>query len=307
MKNIFKNLKYAFVALAFVACETENNVIDDVFASVENGAFLRLVTTDGSSINKADTSSAASITYEFDGVDPSLLSSIEFTISFVDRDDADGVEESVGPVPFGSATAADLSPSQFGKPSGVKSYTLAEALSTLGLSVEQINGGDRFQLGMTATLTDGRSFGPGQANGNVSAVGGYYSSPYVFTSSVVCLFPITPGQWTVRMYDSYGDGWQTGAEARGLRIVLADGSTFAEVGLCSFWDEDPYDCTDELSEGVATIDVPAGLGLVDWVIDGDVYNEISFEIESPSGNIVGSYGPGTAGVLPVNLCNEPVQ
>ena len=97
MKNIFKNLKYAFVALAFVACEAENNVIDDVFATVENGAFLRLVSTDGSSINKADTSSAASITYEFDGVDPSLLSSIEFTLSFVDRDDADGVEESVGP------------------------------------------------------------------------------------------------------------------------------------------------------------------------------------------------------------------
>ena len=42
MKNIIKNLKYAFVALAFVACETENNVIDDVFASVENGGFLKI-------------------------------------------------------------------------------------------------------------------------------------------------------------------------------------------------------------------------------------------------------------------------
>lgn len=39
MKNIFKNLKYAFVALALVACEAENNVIDDVFATVEMEPF----------------------------------------------------------------------------------------------------------------------------------------------------------------------------------------------------------------------------------------------------------------------------
>jgi len=311
MKNIFKNLKYAFVALALVACEAETNVIDDVFASIENGAFLRLTSTQGSSINKADLSSSVSVSYEFDGVDPSELSSIEFTLSFVDRDDEDGVDENAGPIAIGSVTAADLSPSQFGKPSGTISYNFGDALAALGLSADQVNGGDRFQLGMTAVLTDGRSFGPGQANGNVSAVGGYYSSPYVFTSSVVCLFPITPGTWTVNMADSYNDGWQTTVSGGGpgLQVVLSDGTVFAEVGLCSPYSAgSPYDCTAETGEGTTTIEVPAGLGIVDWYFPGDFWTEISFEIISPSGNVVGTYGPGTtAGNLPVNLCAEPVQ
>jgi hypothetical protein len=304
--------KYLSVILIFglTGCSSDDKVIDKVFDEVQTGAFLRLTSTSGSSLNKADTSSSASVSFEFDGQDPSTLERVDFTISFTDNDSEDGAEESVGPLPIGtSLTAGDFTTSSFGLPSASVSYTLAEALSALGLTADQINGGDRFSLGLTVTLTDGRTFGPGSANGNVAAVGGFYSSPYQFNSLVVCEFAPTPGDWIVSMEDTYGDGWQTttGNGGPGITITLNDGTVF-EVGLCTPYEANDYDCVDDLSAGTAIVTIPAGTTSAVWNFPGDFYGEIIFEITSPSGNVVGGGGPGyPAGPIPLNLCNEPVN
>ena len=54
-----------------------------------------------------------------------------------------------------------------------------------------LNGADTFVLEWTMNLTDGRSFSGEDVNGNVSAVGAFYSSPYSDTAPVVCLLPET--------------------------------------------------------------------------------------------------------------------
>lgn len=310
--------KYLSVLLVFglTACASDDKVIDKVFNEVQNGAFLRFVETSGNSMNKANTASSASVTFEYDGLDPSTMSSVAITISFTDNDSEDGVAESAGPVTLTTLSPSDFTTSEFGLPISSYEYTLAEALSALGLDADQINGGDVMTLGFNVTLTDGRTFGPGDANGNVSAIGGFYSSPYAYNSLIVCDFPPTPGVWTIDMVDTYGDGWQTndGSGGDGLTITLNDGTVF-EVGLCS-----PYgaaagtflgsgDCTpNDGSSGSATITIPAGATSAVWNFPGDAYGEIAFTITSPSGNVVGDFGTGTAaGTLALNLCNEPVN
>lgn len=304
MKNIFKYTLGVALALVLGACESEEKVVDFVFDNTVNGAFLRITDFSGTSINKGDTSSSASVTIEYAGQPDALLQNIEFTISY------SGVAGNKGPVALSTVTPDQMGTGQFGNLNTSYSYTLGDALAQLGMTANDITGGDRFQLGFTANLTDGRSYGPGDANGNIGAVGGWYSSPYALTSSVVCILPPTPGTWTIEMSDSYGDGWQTAnaSGGPGLQIIKADGTVFAEVGLCSPYADSSYDCIPEDYEATATIEIPAGIGLVDWYFPGDAYAEISIKITSPSGNVVGEYGPGTAaGNLALNLCNEPVQ
>jgi hypothetical protein len=304
MKALFKTLIYTLLAIFVVSCETEEKVIDYVFENTQNGAFLRITDFSGTSINKGDTSSSASVSIEYGGQDVSLLQDVTFSISY------SGQAGNKGPVDLSVVTPDQMGTGQYGNPTASYSYTLGQALSALGITANDITGGDRFSLGMTANLTDGRSYGPGDANGNIGAVGGWYSSPYVLTSSVVCILPPTPGTWTIEMADSYGDGWQTttGDGGPGLQVIKADGTVFAEVGLCTPYETAPFDCVDDYDSGTATIEIPAGIGLVDWYFPGDYWGEISIKITSPSGNVVGTYGPGTgAGNLALNLCNEPVQ
>lgn len=301
-KVIFKYLS-VFVAIAITGCSSDDKTIDKVFDEVQTGAFLRFVSTSGGALNKNDVSSSASVTFEFDGQDASMLSSVDVTITFIDNDDADGVQQSFGPVALGSISKSEFTTSSFGLPEASFSYTLAEALAAGGLTASEITGGDRFVLGFTVTLTDGRSFGPGSANGNVAAIGGFYSSPYAYTSLVVC--PPQPGVWTIEMVDTYGDGWQTatGGGGPGITFALNDGTVF-EVSLCSAYGPRP-DCTDDYNSGTTTVTVPVGTSSMVATFPGDYYGEIEFRITSPTGNVLADYATGSAaGPIDLDFCND---
>ena len=301
-KVIFKYLS-VFVAIAITGCSSDDKTIDKVFDEVQTGAFLRFVSTSGGALNKNDVSSSASVTFEFDGQDASMLSSVDATITFIDNDDTDGVQQSFGPIALGSISKSEFTTSSFGLPEASFSYTLAEALAAGGLTASEITGGDRFVLGFTVTLTDGRSFGPGSANGNVAAIGGFYSSPYAYTSLVVC--PPQPGVWTIEMVDTYGDGWQTatGGGGPGITFALNDGTVF-EVSLCSAYGPRPG-CTDDYNSGTATVTIPVGTSSMVATFPGDYYGEIEFRITSPTGNVLADYATGSAaGPIDLDFCND---
>lgn len=301
-KVIFKYLS-VFVAIAITGCSSDDKTIDKVFDEVQTGAFLRFVSTSGGALNKNDVSSSASVTFEFDGQDASMLSSVDATITFIDNDDADGVQQSFGPIALGSISKSEFTTSSFGLPEASFSYTLAEALAAGGLTASEITGGDRFILGFTVTLTDGRTFGPGSANGNVAAIGGFYSSPYAYTSLVVC--PPQPGVWTIEMVDTYGDGWQTatGGGGPGITFALNDGTVF-EVSLCSAYGPRPG-CTDDYNSGTTTVTIPVGTSSMVATFPGDYYGEIEFRITSPTGNVLADYATGSAaGPIDLDFCND---
>lgn len=303
MKKIIYKYLSVFLVIAVTGCSSDDKTIDKVFDEVQTGAFLRFVSTSGGALNKNDVSSSASVTFEFDGQDASLLSSVTATITFVDNDDTDGVQQSFGPISIGTVAKSEFTTSSFGYPEATVSYTLSDALAAGGLTAADITGGDRFILGLTVTLTDGRSFGPGDANGNVAAIGGFYSSPYSYTSLVVC--PPQPGVWTIDMIDTYGDGWQTatGGGGPGITFSLNDG-TVLEVSLCSAYGPRPG-CTDDYNEGTATVTIPAGTSSMVATFPGDYYGEIAFRITSPTGNVLADYEPGSAaGPIDLDFCND---
>jgi hypothetical protein len=289
MKNLFKYTLGIALALVLGACESEEKVVDFVFDNTVNGAFLRVLENDQIIVN-GDSSSTAGVSVEYAGQDDELLKNIEFSLSY------SGVAGNIGPVILSTVTPDQMGRGQFNNLKTDFFYTLGSALSALGLSLDETTGGDKITLDMRVNLTDGRTYGPGDANGNIGAIGGWYSSPYSSPASFVCVLP--SGEWKIDMVDTYGDGWQTttGGGGPGLQMLTAAGTVFAEVGLCSDYGGSEYNCTADSSSGSVTVNVPAGTEVVAWYFPGDYYGEIEYTITAPSG-IEAAVADGSIGIL----------
>ena len=172
--------KYLAVILIFglTGCSSDDKVIDRIFDEVETGAFLR-ITSSSATLDLNDPDSPFGVTVEFDGQDLSLLDRVEYGVTF------DG-ENATGSATLGSVVPEDFTPSSFGVPATDLSTTLGGALSAMGIDPADVLPTDALTMVWTAYLTDGRSYGPADANGNVAAVGGFYSSPYRIAAVFKC-------------------------------------------------------------------------------------------------------------------------
>jgi hypothetical protein len=149
--------------------------------------------------------------------------------------------------------------------------------------------GDSWVISYSMSLADGRTMVIGQK------------------TTVTFLCPPYPGDWSVVMHDSYGDGWQTndGSGGDGIQVTLDDG-TVLEVGLCNPYVASGFDCTPTNAagtDGTGTVTIPTGTITASWNFPGDQYGEISFEIYGPDGTQVYVSPQGAAGgILPIVLC-----
>ena len=140
--------------------------------------------------------------------------------------------------------------------------------------------------------------------------GEIFSSPFAYNALVIC--SPEPGDYTVDMHDSYGDGWQTNDGNSGDGITVDIDGTIVQIGMCSayaidFWlssadcmtPGDGYDATD-------TVTVPVGADSATWNFPGDQYGEISFEVYGPGGEelYIGAQGATPTGLLPITLCAQ---
>jgi hypothetical protein len=91
------------------------------------------------------------------------------------------------------------------------------------------------------------------------------------------------GNYTVKMVDTYGDGWQTSDGDSGAGITVSVDGVVQEVGMCSNWAPSPYVCTPGTTSAEATIVIPPGAQSVKWFFPGDWFGEIEFEILDPNG------------------------
>ena len=198
----------------------------------------------------------------------------------------------------------------FGRPEGGFSTTLGESLSAMGLTQDQIFGGDVVVFRLALNLTDGRTF---TNNARQTVLGGsFFRSPFQYNAQLVCELSEWPaGDWRVDMVDSFGDGWQTTTAngGPGLTVTLTDASgntTEQQVGLCTPYEDNTYDCLAEASAGTQNVVFPAGIVAADWFFPGDNWGEIGFTITSPNGNVVAEVaaGTGSAGSVALNLCRE---
>lgn len=299
-KNIHTKVLTLIMAIALIGCESDDKVIDQVFEGVDTETpFLRIVNVEGTSLNIFDTSSEMTIDLEYQLIpnNPSLekLAGVDFFVSFNDNTD-DGVDNSAGPGALSSLSPADFTEEgTFGNMAATYSWTVQEAIDALGLSEDDLNGGDGFLVSWEMVLEDGTRVGPSDVSGDVAAVGGYYSAQYQLLSFLVCPPPTpSPGTWTIEMYDSYGDGWNGGS----LDIII-DG-----VAYNFFVSEE------EGSESIETFEVPSGSSSISIIYNSGAWDsEVTFEIISSTGaTIVDQPTPNPpTGLELIDTCDDSLD
>ena len=190
MKKFILILSIALSTSFFVACETEEKVIDFVFENTNNGAILRQVSGVGELDLFNPSGSNITVVLEYqDGLDSSVqnILGVDVTLDFVDKSNSANSKSGIS---FGAVTGWSADGSPFGLPRATFTYNFANALAAAGITAAQVDGGDIFRVNFNLSTTSG-NFGPSDANGNIGAVGGWYSSPYLYQNNVVCLLDET--------------------------------------------------------------------------------------------------------------------
>lgn len=286
MKNKKTYITLLMGAMIVLSC-SEEKLIDEVFKNVDRGLVLRTIATVGSGYDISDTSSPWGVTVEAqDAEDGKLLSEVRVFVSFVDNTIADGAPDlSTSEAALTTIPASSFTPGPFGFPRGDISATYAEAIAASGVALSDISGGDSFSFRLEGVMTDGRVY-TNNANGTVTG-GSFFSSPYAYVSTVVCPpTPPTPGEWTIEMVDSFGDGWNDAT-----LVVTIDGTATA------------YTMVDG-SALTVNFDVATGASVISIVYTaGDFDEEVSFKLFSANGSEILSLGPSpTVDTELLNYC-----
>ena len=311
-KQLNKIVLLLLSVVVLSSCESDDKAIDQVFDGVEYGAVLRNLGILNQSFSLSDPDSFFGITVEEQDEEyGALLDVVNVYTTYTDNN-GNGNSQSEALVK--TYTAADFTIGEKGLPVTDIMVTLNEASSAAG--VPNYGVGDNYVMRLELVLTDGRTFSSSSTSGSLQ--GSYFSSPFAWGVPILCQ-PID-GDYLVDMQDSFGDGWQTdaGNGGSGLKAVLtlADGSeSIVEVGMCSPYGGDNIGSSMDPNEGIctgpastnfygatATVTIPAGTQLAVWQWPGDQYEEISFQIYGPDGNLIlNAVNPG-AGQLDVLNC-----
>ncbi|NLP58774.1 hypothetical protein [Lutibacter sp. B1] len=297
-KIINKIILVALVFSAISSCKDPDNAIYDVFDDTTQGAILRTLDYVSVNFNLFDPSSTFEVVIEEQDVENgALLSKVDVYVSFEDNKD-DGTDYSKPEILVTSFDASEFTKSANGLPSTSIFTTLSETLAALKLADGEYNGGDLFYFRLELVLTDGRTFSSDDSSAALS--GSYFSSPYEYKVGMLCI-PESPftGDYVIKMQDSYGDGWQ------GSKITVEIDGENTDVFLLDYWSSsEPYGPI--YYDWQETVTVPEGTStLIFSFTAGDYPSEVTFQIYSPSGNLIADVGPGPIeGEIALNLCDE---
>jgi len=305
MKTLINKLLAIFAITLLISCEAEDKVIDQVFQETKNGAILREVSNDGLfDLFDSPSNSKVTVVLEYQDNNGSSLDNIKnvsMTISYTDATDP---TNNVLNVPMGTVAGWAID-NTFGLPRATVEYTFADALSLTGVDFSNVEGGDRFTVDFKLESTEG-TFGPNDANGNIGAVGGWYSSPYRVGKSVVCLVD-----------DSFATGkYQLAASADFFGV-----STFSsEVTLVKDGEVGRKFVTDYipaygfLLERNFIFDLVCGETLAKSGTSGLACSGVSIEWSSPKSKLAGTFDPEDDSVITIIIdnntlasCGAPVQ
>ena len=306
MKNIFKILICSLLMVSF-SCQDSENTIDTVL-DYETGAILRTISVDSQLLNASDANSLFSVTIEEqDEQDGGLLQEVRVLVELRDLT-TDFTTPATGEVLVQTIPASEFSTGPVGLPRTQVNMAFGDAAAALGLPLDPETGynpGDIFVVKLELVLTDGRVFGASSAAGIIT--GGFFSSPFQYNALLTCS-PMS-GDYTINMFDSYGDGWQTTeAGDGGVGLTIDMDGVVTSVAMCSQWGSFDFECT-PTSDGYTastTVNIPAGTQSAIWNFPGDVYGEISVQIVAPNGVVAyeSETGATIVGLLPIAVCEQ---
>jgi len=307
MKNIKIIGLLLISAVVAFSCETDDKLVNKVLETTERGAVLRTLnsTNTYNFYDTADTRFVFDLSFEAqgaaNGADPATVRIYQ---SFIDNAE-DGVNNSKAEVLMNTIDVSTLSDGANGFPEyTLPTMQLQDALDLSGLSTGEFFGGDQFVYRLELESKDGRVF-TDNVGGTVSG-GSFFTSPFSYTVGIKCV-PVSaiPGDYTIVMTDSFGDGWQTtdANAGAGMTVTLDDG-TVIEFGMCSPYTSSNFTCTPGNVAATTTVTIPETANTMLWEFPGDFYGEISVKIIAPNGVTaleIGE-GEGTAGELFLNIC-----
>ena len=261
------------VIFSFTSCEDEDKDRLDL-NQIETGAILRTIENLSATVDRSNPGAdIMGAIVEFDDfLNDDLLESVDVYIEFIDTTPDENFEVQTVPEVFiTNIPAGAFDTAATGKPTANIQVNMGDALTALGITSDDLYGGDVFIIRFALNLTDGRVYSSDTV-GSAIAGSSAFLSPFRYSAAVVC--PPLPGQWIIDMQDSYGDGWN------GAKMAVTVGSTTTEYTITTGFDAQYI------------IDVPTGTAaLVFNYSPGDWESEVTWQITSPQGEVVADEGP----------------
>ena len=215
MKNrIFKYSSVLFALFMAFSCSTDEKTVDDVLATVGQGAILRTIAVPSPTFDFNDTSSEWIVTVEEqDSEDGGLLSEIEVYAQLLSGN-GNSDEALVKTIP-----ASELPRGPLGLLRGDIALMLSDVLTALDLQTGDFFSNDQFNIRMNVKLTTGQAFTQGDTNPNIAG-GQFFSSPYAYRAQFFCALDDTSifdGDYTV-----VNDAWADYAPGDIVPVVPGD-------------------------------------------------------------------------------------
>lgn len=211
MKRINILLAFAFV-LAATACEKDRAFIE--FKDLEYGAFPRLIDGVNGEFNFFDpTGSGIDFTVEFyDENEGKNVQSYAWTASYFDK--VNGTFTT--PATIGTFSASDFKPApETGLPSITINFSFQQALDAMGLTTDDITGGDAVRFNATLTKTDGKTFDISNTGANIIGNAPAFGALFSFDQNIICPSSLEGTYVAVTTYhahDFLGDGYTTNTQ-----------------------------------------------------------------------------------------------
>lgn len=252
------------IALFAISCNEGDNAVDYVLDNFQTGAVLRTIEIDPTAGNWKG---------EYNVFD---LPGSVFKVRIEEHDKENGgLFKDVGvyvSYAGNEQLLRTMLPSEFttgsrGLPQADLEVSLGDALSALGLTGNDVDGGQAVNIRLQLNLTDGSSYTAKDAASSLT--GSYFNSPYQYNKIIKCI-PTSPvaGEYTIAMNDSYGDGWN-GASL----VVTIDGSS-----------ESFTVSPDQGASNTGTFTVPEGTNtLTIEYVSGDWDSEVTYTISHDNG------------------------
>ncbi|MEJ2161953.1 MAG: hypothetical protein P8X60_01130 [Robiginitalea sp.] len=185
--TVYRKLKFVVAAFLFIlmGCAEGETVFDDIVDQEQRGAVIRTVELISNELPIGVADAGFSGVFEVQTDDNDAADFVEVYVGYRDNTVEDGApDNSVAQTLYETLDSSTFEIGEFGYPRFNYELSLSDMLSFTGTSEDDLFGGDQFEVRYELVLDDGRRFSFDDNTGTLT--GSFFSSPFLYTPTVVC-------------------------------------------------------------------------------------------------------------------------